>query len=462
MGMKTRMGSIISVALLITPIFFWHPGPAGSAASAGGGENVTMSTAGVTLSADFDNSYIEDSVAGERYLQILVTADDTIPATLRRERPPLNISLVIDRSGSMAGRGKLQYVKKAAREMIDRLQYGDRFSLVAYDNRVDVLIPSEALEDRSRAKALIDRLAPRGGTNLGGGMLEGYRQVKNHLIPGGVNRVLLLSDGLANKGITSPAELSRRALIESERGVSISTFGVGSDFNEDLMAALSENGRGSYYYIDRPGEIPAILAREFSSAAATVALGMTISIDLRDDIEISEVLGYGVERRGSSITLRVGDLASGERRRFMIRFHPPRLSLGSHSAGTVRMSYQPTGSSEHISTTGNLNLRYVEDTAAVKSNLNSEVAERTAVYEAHEARKKAAQALDRGDRRTARKVLDRARDLLKSSPVQSDRVRQELQETEDYGVAVDKPLSTQERSIMQKEIKYDAEMNYGC
>ncbi|MDB4285612.1 VWA domain-containing protein, partial [bacterium] len=260
----------------------------------------------VRVRADFDNAYVHTTRLGDRHLEIEVIAPDGPPLHGDR-RSPMNIALVIDKSGSMAHAGKMNYVKEAARRMLDRLNYGDRFAIVTYDDDVRVLVRSEAVEDPSRARRLIDGLYPGGSTNLGAGLIEGYEQVRRHYIPGGTNRVLLLSDGLANRGITSARELSRIVGRESGRGVSLATFGVGLDFNEDLLASMAESGRGTYYYIDRPQRIPEILAREFSIIRQIVALDVVITIEVRPEVIVRDVMGYEYLREGSRYRVRIGD-----------------------------------------------------------------------------------------------------------------------------------------------------------
>jgi Ca-activated chloride channel family protein len=417
----------------------------------------TIATAGesgmVRVETSFDNATIHVAQPGERHLEIEVIAPDG-RLIEHRERPPMNIALVIDKSGSMAEAGKMRYVKKAARKMIDQLAYGDRFAIVAYDDNVRVLVRSESVEDRRHARDMIDRLYPGGSTNLGAGLLEGYSQVKRHLVPGGINRVLLLSDGLANRGITSPWELSRIVDRESGRGVSLTTFGVGLDFNEDLMASLAESGRGTYYYIDEAHRIPEILAREFSTVQQVVALDITITIEVRPEVTISDFMGYRYRREGNRYTVSLGDMAAGERRRIMIRLNAPALSAGEQRIGEVRMKYQPQGESRSVSAARDLRPRYVRDHAAVEEDLNREVTERSAVFEANDARRKAAMKVDSGDLDGARAILKESRRKLEAAPVQSGQVRNELAETESYQSAIDEPMDRETKSLIQKGVKY--------
>ncbi len=412
------------------------------------------SAAPVHLRANFDNAYIYSQGAGERYLEIEVVVPGGVVRPEDYPRPPLNIALVLDTSGSMAAANKIGFVKDAARAMIDRLRYGDRFALVAYDDLARVLLPSEALEDRTRAKAIIDRLSPGGSTNLGAGLLEGYRQGRRYYLPEGINRVLLLSDGLANRGITSPRELSRIATGEAGGGISLTTFGVGQDFNEDLLASMSESGRGTYYYIDQAYRIPEMLAREFSLLQRVAAVDVVITIVVRGQIVVSDILGYEFRREGDRYHVHLGSLAAGERRRLMARVTAPQMSAGTHRVGEVRMKYRPAGEKREATSSQELQLHFVNDLATVSGNLNREVSERSAVFEANSARRKAASLVDRGDLDGAKKVLLDSRERLEAAPVQSEAVRDELEENDAYGSAIAEPLSAPERSAIQKGVKY--------
>lgn len=432
--------ALIGIAAVITA--------AASACAAGSSQ--------VQVRVNFDHTAVYHDLPGDRYLEIEVVAPAEGLFRGPERRPPLNIALVIDKSGSMAEAGKLGFVKEAARSMLERLQYGDRFALVTYDDRVQVPLPSESFEDRTRARSVIDGLFPGGATNLGGGLTEGYRQVRRHFNPTGVNRVLLLSDGLANRGITSADELSRIAAGEGDGGVELTTFGVGLDFNEDLLAGLAESGRGTYYYIDRPSRIPELLAREFSTLQRLCAANVVITIEVQPEIVIGEILGYEYRRDGNRYQIQIGSLAGGERRRIMARIAPPRWSPGVHRIGQVELRYQPAGERNPVSSTQEVSLRWVSDRESALGSMNREVVERSAVSEANVARKKAAQRVDQGDVAGAEVILRESASQLQAAPVQSDAVRQELRENESYGRAINAPMSPAEKSAIQKEIKYDS------
>ena len=410
--------------------------------------------AAVDMQARFDNDYIHTAGRGERYLEIEVMAPEGMPPRERASRPPMNIALVIDKSGSMATANKMGFVKEAARAMIDRLEYGDRFAVVAYDDHAQVLIPSEMLEDRDRARSLISRLYPGGSTNLGAGLSEGYNQVRRHYVEGGINRVLLLSDGLANRGVTSPYELSRMSLGEAGSGVSLAAFGVGLDFNEDLMASLAESGRGTYYYIDEAPRIPEILAREFSFMQRIVALNVYITIELQPEVVVHDILGYEYRREGNRYHVRLGDLAGGEKRRIMARIETPGLATGEHRVGRVKMKYSSVGSDRELSSSRELRLHAVRSEKKVSKNVNREVSERSSIFEANAARQEAAKMVDLGNIEGARKVLRDSKKKIKKAPVQSKAVKEELEESDAYSSVIAAPMDDEKKSSVQKGVKY--------
>jgi len=408
----------------------------------------------IRVSAGFDNGAVYLSDPDERFLEIEVVAPER--GLLRRPlpRPRLNIALVLDKSGSMAEARKIDFVREAAHRLVDQLQSGDRFALVTYDDQVDVPIPSEAFEDRRQAHRVIDGIRPGGSTNLGGGLLEGFRQVRRRYDPEGINRVLLLSDGLANRGVTSPDELSRIAAGEGEGGLSVSTFGVGSEFNENLLSGLAESGRGTYYYIDQAQRIPDMLAREFSTLQNVYASDVEITIEVHAEVVINEILGYRFRRDGNRYVVNVGSLSAGERRRVMCRVAPPRWARGSHRIGQVQVRYQLPGERRPISTSQELRLNWLDDRNEVSREMNRDISEHSAVFQANVARQKAATLVDRGDVAGAKMVLHESKSRLAASPVQSEGVRKELGANEVYDKAISAPMSAETQSSVQKDIKY--------
>ena len=207
---------------------------------------------------------------------IRVQAPDA-PKTGLPERPRLNLALVIDRSGSMAGR-PLQEAKRAASFIIESLKATDRASVVAYDNEIKTVAASQPVTDKAHLRALIAQIESRGCTNLHGGWLKGAEETANHLSSGSTSRVLLLSDGQANEGLTDIDEIATQCSKLADKGVSTSTYGLGESFNEELMVAMARSGRGRGYYSESAESLMERFQEEFALLSALCARNVRLHL----------------------------------------------------------------------------------------------------------------------------------------------------------------------------------------
>jgi Ca-activated chloride channel family protein len=223
----------------------------------------------------------------------------------------------------MGGR-KIELARKAVETAIDRLLPEDRFAVVAYDDRIDVVVESTPASREAKDGALrrIRDIDARGSTNLGGGWLKGAEQVALHQAVaggGGVHRVLLLTDGLANQGITDPAELARHAGELRARGIGTSTFGVGEDFDDTLLQGMADAGGGHFYYIERPEQITDLIASEVGELLEIVARDAAIELTAPDGMTIRPLSPYPFEQRGSRSVLLLGDLVAEQHLEAVVR-----------------------------------------------------------------------------------------------------------------------------------------------
>jgi Ca-activated chloride channel homolog len=280
-----------------------------------------MTTTPLTLTAACDRRLVAVEVSSQRTIEWVVGVPELKE---RSERAPLNLALVLDRSGSMQG-DKLRFVQQAACHVLDMLDERDRVAVIAYDDQVTVLARSAPITAQARddLKRRINDLRPGGWTDLSGGWLEGCREVAAHQARDGVNRTLLLTDGLANRGITDVEELAHHARELRQRGISTSTFGVGLDFNEHLLEALAEQGGGHFYYIERPDGIPGVFRRELGELLTVVAREAFLSLAIPGGVSV-EILGdLPHERSGERLRVFLGDLFGGERRTLFARVLTP-------------------------------------------------------------------------------------------------------------------------------------------
>jgi Ca-activated chloride channel family protein len=293
----------------------------------------------IKLNINADTNLVAEGSATERILEVSVTA----PVIEVRDRPRLNLALVLDRSGSMSG-DKLSNVRKASRHVLDLLQESDHVAIVAYDDEVTMVSPSVAVtpEARRELKQRVTRLEPGGSTNLSEGWLTGCREIAAATQEGMVNRALLLTDGLANVGIQDLEELATHARELSRRGIATSTFGVGNGFNEHLLEAMSNQGGGSFYYIDSPEGIPAIFAREFAELAAVSARAVEVVISIPAGWRLEIPGGWRTIFDGNQLRIFLGDLFSGQTQEIYIRAYIPTPEPG----GSTGISAEVNGKDE--------------------------------------------------------------------------------------------------------------------
>jgi Ca-activated chloride channel family protein len=275
----------------------------------------------IQLKINAEQSKIAREVPSQRVLEITVVAP--IIET-KSTRPPLNLSLVIDRSGSMSGE-KLEYVKQAAAFVVDRLQNDDRLALVTYDDQVHLLSPSvkTTSQNRTEIKRLINSIRIGGTTNLSGGWLQGCQEVASVIEEKSINRTLLLTDGLANVGITDLEELAMHARELANRGVSTSTFGVGHGFNEHLLEAMSNQGRGNFYFIETPMQISDIFLKEFNELATITASDVEIEVEIPKHVNLEILGGWANETVKSKLRVFVGNLYSGQTQEIYLKILTP-------------------------------------------------------------------------------------------------------------------------------------------
>jgi len=283
-----------------------------------------------------DRRFIRATSHSERFVLGRIVAPR---ATGERRRAPVNLAIVLDRSGSMSG-AKLAIAKQAVEEAIARLEADDRFSVVVYDDVVDVVIESTQASAEARRGA-VDRLRSieaRGSTNLSDGWLRGCEQVAAHLSERGVNRCLLLTDGLANTGITDAGELAAHAAALRARGVSTTTFGVGNDFDERLLQDLADAGGGHFYYIADAPQIRDAITSEVGETLEIVARDVALEVTARDEIRVEPLSPYTVTSRGGRTVVAIGDLGSEQVVEVVLRLTFPYGDLGREAGAIVTLT----------------------------------------------------------------------------------------------------------------------------
>ncbi len=355
------------------------------------------------LTAAASNSHVLAGGDGRLSVEVELVAT----AAQAGNRLPMNLALVIDRSGSMMG-DKIEHTRRAAEEFIGRLGESDTLSIISYsdDVRVDLGAGRVTEAFRKRALAAVRGMRASGSTNLSGGLFRGQEEVGRRMATGQVNRVILMSDGLANRGLTDTRQIAIAAQRAAQRGITCTTMGVGTDYNEDLMTAVADHGGGNYYFIAQPGAIAGVLSTEIDKMFATVAQGTSVVVRLDDGTDLVSVLGYTYTRRGSDVVIPLAEVFAGQRRSVLLELDVATVRAGSFPVATVELQYTDIlGGGEPARTSTRLDVTVTRDLGVIEEGRNRRVEERVEELRAAQVMTRAADLVRDGKRTEAQQVV---------------------------------------------------------
>ena len=288
----------------------------------------------------------------------------------KHRRTPLNLAVVLDKSGSMTG-AKLEKAKQAALQLVDRLTSKDVFSLVVYSDEARVLVPAQKVEDREALKEKIAGIEAGGSTALYAGVKTGARQIQEYFSSKRINRVILLSDGLANVGPSSTSDLRRLGHELAESGVSVTTIGVGDDYNEDLMAGLAEASDANYYYVQDTERLPEIFAKELGEMLTVAAREIRIEITCPDGVQPLGFIGRSEKFENRKASVNLSQFTLGQSRYLLLRCLVTRPEP-EVARVQVRYTDELDNGSEQ-SAGGVVKVRFTDDPTAADRSVNTAV-----------------------------------------------------------------------------------------
>lgn len=288
----------------------------------------------MTLTARTDRSLIRPSGHSTRYVLLNLQAPR---AAAQAERSPVNLAFVVDRSGSM-GRQKMRLAKNAVEAAIARVHDDDRFSIVAYDDQVELVVETTTASREARTNALrrLAEIEARGSTDLAGGWLRGCEQVALHRGDRTVDRCLLLTDGLANVGITDPRALEHHAAELRSRGIATTTFGIGDDFDERLLQSMAVAGGGNLYYIESAVQIADFVTSEVGETLEVVARDVALTAHT-PYVTVEPLAPYPHARTGDATLVQLGDLVSEQELSVVLKLTFPRGETGASHEVSFRL-----------------------------------------------------------------------------------------------------------------------------
>ncbi len=256
--------------------------------------------------------------ARRAYLRVALTGFDLDEG----RRTPVNVAIVLDRSGSMQG-AKLEEARKAAIMAVGRLRGEDIVSVITYDSTVNVLIPATRLSDKEDFYRAIRRIEAGDTTALFAGVSKGAREIRKFFAAQRVNRVILLSDGLANVGPSSPAELAELGRSLASEGIVVSTIGLGLDYNEQLMTRLAAASDGNHFFAEAAGDLERVYNIELGEVLSVIAQDVDVEITFAERMRPVRVLGRQADIDGRRVSGRLNQLYSRQTKYFLVEVEIP-------------------------------------------------------------------------------------------------------------------------------------------
>jgi len=330
------------------------------------------------------------------------------------KRSAINVAIVMDRSGSMQGE-KIEKAREAAISALDLLKPTDIVSVIAYDSDVSVLVPATRLTDKEQVASVIRNIKADGNTALFGGVSKGAAEVRKFLDDKHVNRIILLSDGLANVGPSSPGELGSLAVSLKKENISVSTLGLGHGYNEDLMVQLAGKSGGNHQFIENASELADIFRREFDEALSVVAQQVDVKIDIPEGIRPVRVLGNAADINGQTVITRLAQVYSDQQKHVVIEVEIPALvAVEAQESNdekeivrlaSVEVTYTNMSSHKSESLSGEVAVTFSSSDEKIKASRDNAVMADVVALVASEQNKLATDLLDQGDIEACRKAL---------------------------------------------------------
>jgi Ca-activated chloride channel family protein len=324
----------------------------------------------VVLDAALDTPVLDAGAPRRAYLRVALRG-----AELRgsRTRSGVNLAIVLDRSGSMTGE-KLAEARQAAIMAIEQLAPDDIVSVVVYDDTVEVLAPAAPIGDGRDLAARIAGIEPGGYTALFAGVAKGAAEVRKHLASERVSRVILLSDGLANVGPSSPGELAELGASFAREGIAVTTIGLGLDYNEELMTRLAAASDGNHFFAERAEDLAEVYRSELGEILSVLAQEVEVTIRFAPGVRPVRVLGREAEIRGSAVFGRLNQLYARQTKYFLVEVEVPAGGDGSRrDLAAIEVTYRDLASGRPANLVDDLLARYSADPEQVAAARNPRV-----------------------------------------------------------------------------------------
>ena len=382
-----------------------------------------------------------------------------------KKRVPINLAIVIDKSGSMSGQ-RIEKAREAAILAVNMLNENDTLSIVAYDSEARVIVPATKVDNRLRIIGLInENIYAEGGTALFAGLSKGIKQVENQLTKDKVNRIILLSDGQANIGPSSVDELSQLAIIAAKKNIAITTLGIGSDYNELLMSSIASYSDGNHVFVNNSADLENVFVHEFNDIMSAIAQDVVITIQLKNGVKPVRLLGRDGVIKGNEITVKMNQLFSNQEKYVLLEVIPDKGKVGQEKTlAQVDLKYDNLLENKTENETQVVRISYTKDKKMVDDAIHQDVLVETELQKVALENEKALELYNQGKRDEAQQLLRENGEALKAISAQSptmsmsdkERIENQARKNKTLAESVQKPDFSKTLTEEQFQLKQSA------
>jgi Ca-activated chloride channel family protein len=400
--------------------------------------------------------------AGSTADTLLFTSVTSVEPPSNFAAVPLNLAIVIDRSGSMKGE-RIANAIAAAVGTIDRMREGDTVTVVTFDTQSQTIVSPTRITSSSRAfvQSQIRAIRLGGDTCISCGLETAMNQIMNASTVGtasseAVSRILLLSDGATNHGIRDLPGLRALAATMRNRGCAISTIGVDVEFDEKVMAALAAESNGRHYFVANAGDLPSVFAQEFDTLLATVARDSEVTIDLAPGVVVEQVFDRTFRREGSRIIVPFGTFSARQEKTVLMRLKVPADADGKHPVASIKLAYRDLVTRTDGAANGEIALDVVSDGSAQK-DLDPFVAARLERSRTAQTLTEANQLFEQGRVDEAKRKLETQKEALDVTARRSHALaKADPFDAPEKSAALDRDFKGQSQAVAEAEANFAA------
>ena len=404
----------------------------------------------VTCRVELDRNVLPAS--GTKKVIVKVSLD--APRAKEAHRPAVNLAIVLDRSGSMGG-AKIEKAKAAAIEALRRLGPRDKFSVVVYDHNVETIVPAQSATNAEWIEDRIRMIRPGGRTALFGGVSQGAAEIRKNMSGTLVHRIILLSDGLANVGPSTPEDLGRLGAALLKEDISVTTVGVGTDYNEDLMTRLSKKSDGNSYFVESTEDLPRVFSAELGDVLSVVAKKLSVIIDFSANVRPLSIIGREGRIRGQCAEIYLNQLYGGQEKYVLLEAEVPAGSSGKdREIASAKITYLNPFSQERETSTGAVSARFSNDEHEVVKSANVRVQRSYQINLNALAQERAIALSDKGRTSDAVHTLRQSARHMRNKAKQYDdsQLRKKAEETEKQAARIEKEgMTLKNRKVLRTD-----------